>query len=198
MKKNKIQSDKTLNFNVKVPLSEIKESLNSKIIVNLTKSDKSLRDIYFEEAESILDVKKYLNSEGDLAVNVKWYHPYLNDQIYHEDTDISPELLTEMIIDTFWYKANQIAINYGYAACYSFGRSNGWALPMMKNENNYQKTKALKYHNDQNELEYLAQLKVFSMFAKDIENLFTLIHREIRDVKSINELTKLQNRIYDL
>jgi len=165
-----------------------------------TENKNNLLEVYYQNVESFLDIEKYINSEGDLAVNVKWHHPYIHNNIYDKHTDISLEQLNEEIIDTFWYKANQIAIHYGYAACYSFGRSNGWALPISKNkQNNYKGIPAKDFVDKNNlELERLIQLKIFSMFASDIESLFDLIKSEIRNVKSRSEFNQLQNRIYDL
>jgi hypothetical protein len=55
------------------------------------------------------------------------------------------------------------------------------------------------YWGEENKtLEYLIQLKIFFMFANDIENLFKLIDKEIQTVTNMEEFIVLQNKIYDL
>ena len=98
----------------------------------------------------------------------------------------------------FWYKANQIAINYGYAACLPTGRSDGWAEPLVKSKHANKLNSIVYWGKENKTLEYLIQLKIFSMFANDIENLFKLINKEIQAVTNMEEFVILQNRIYDL
>ena len=180
MKKNKIKKDMNLNFDAKVSVQEVENNLG----------------IYFGEIPSDIDVKKYVRQDNSLAINVKWHHPKFNSKII--SNPLLFEEVSQTIISVFWYKANQIAINYGYDACLPAGRSDGWAEPSVKSKNT-NKLNPIVYWEKQNKtLEYLIQLKIFSMFAKDIENLFKLIDKEIQAVTNLQEFIILQNKIFDL
>ena len=180
MEDSNIENDKYLNFDIKVPIQEIENNIN----------------IYFHKTTDQVD-KKYIRSNNELAINVKWYYPKFHSSLYEKNMESTIEEIGETLIDVFWYKANIISLHYGYAACYRSGRSGGWASPMLKGRE-FNDIKTLVYESDNEELEYLIKLNIFDMFAKDIENLFRLIDREVRNVKSIEELTILQNKIYDL
>jgi hypothetical protein len=180
MKKNKIKKDMNLNFDAKVSVQEVENNLG----------------IYFGEIPSDIDVKKYVRQDNSLAINVKWYHPKFNNKLI-SNKELFEEV-SQTIISVFWYKANQIAINYGYTACLPTGRSDGWAEPLVKSKNT-NKLNPIVYEGRENKtLEYLIQLKIFFMFANDIENLFKLIDKEIQAVTNMEEFVVLQNRIYDL
>lgn len=160
----------------------------------LNTENKNLLQEYFytNKIDPHSDLEKYIRNDGELGVDVKWYYPK-----FHKDM-INTEQAGEKIIDVFWYKANQIAIAYGYAACYPSGRSNGWAIPKVR-IGNTNKIMSLTYWWDKkHELDYQIQLNIFTMFAKNIENLFELIDKEIRDIKTFDELDQLIERIYDL
>lgn len=180
MKKNKIKKDMNLNFDAKVSVQEVENNLG----------------IYFGEIPSDIDVKKYVRQDNSLAVNVKWYYPKFNNKII--SNPLLFDEISQTIISVFWYKANQIAINYGYAACLPTGRSDGWAEPLVKSKNT-NILNSIVYCGEENQtLEYLIQLKIFSMFAKDIESLFKLIDKEIQEVTNLNEFNILENKIFDL
>jgi len=158
---------------------------------------------YFNTPENTIDVDKYLRQDGTLAVNVKWYFPHLSSELYKliDEGCEEEDAINEIVQRVFWWKANQIAISYGYATCYPMGRSNGWAQPMLPNkdlDNSSSKVKPLKFDSDCLEIEYLAKLKTFLLFAEDIESLFTLIDKEIQYVNSPDDLNELANQIYDL
>jgi len=180
MKKNKIKKDMNLNFDEKVSVQEVENNLG----------------IYFGEMPSSKDINKYVRQYDSLAVNVKWYYPKFNNKLI-SNKELFEEV-SQTIISVFWYKANQIAINYGYTACLPTGRSDGWAEPLIKSKNT-NKLNPIVYEGKENKtLEYLIQLKIFFMFANDIENLFKLIDKEIQTVTNMEEFIVLQNKIYDL
>lgn len=180
MKKNKIKEDMNLNFDAKVSVNEIEKNLG----------------IYFNETLSNIDVKKYVRPENSLAINVKWHHPKFNNKIISNE-ELFDEI-SQTIISVFWYKANQIAINYGYTACLPTGRSDGWAEPQVKSKITNNLNPIVYWGKKNQTLEYLIQLKIFVMFANDIESLFKLIDKEIQVVTNMEEFVVLQNRIYDL
>ena len=180
MKKNKIEKDMNLNFDVKVSVQEVENNLG----------------IYFGEIPGDIDVKKYVRQDNSLAVNVKWYHPKFNNKLISNEELFNE--ISQTIISVFWYKANQIAINYGYAACSPTGRSDGWAEPLVKSKHANKLNPIVYWDKENKTLEYLIQLKIFSMFANDIENLFKLIDKKIQAVTNMEEFVILQNRIYDL
>lgn len=180
MKKNKIKKDMNLNFDEKVSVQEVENNLG----------------IYFGEMPSSKDINKYVRQYDSLAVNVKWYRPKFNNKLI-SNKELFEEV-SQTIISVFWYKANQIAINYGYTACLPTGRSDGWAEPLVKSKNT-NKLNPIVYEGRENKtLEYLIKLKIFFMFANDIENLFKLIDKEIQAVTNMEEFVVLQNKIYDL
>lgn len=160
----------------------------------LNTENKNLLQEYFytDKIDPHSDLEKYIRNDGELGVDVKWYYPK-----FHKDM-INTEQAGEKIIDVFWYKANQIAINYGYDACLPTGRSDGWAEPLIKSKFTGRLNPIVYWKNQNKTLQYLIQLKIFSMFAKDIENLFKLIDKEIQSVTNMEEFVILQNRIYDL
>jgi hypothetical protein len=180
MKKNKIQKDMNLNFNEKVSVQEVENNLG----------------IYFGEIPSDIDVKKYVRQDNSLAINVKWYHPKFNNKLI-SNKELFEEV-SQTIISVFWYKANQIAINYGYTTCLPTGRSDGWAEPLVESKNTNILNPIVYWGKENKTLEYLIQLKIFSMFANDIENLFKLIDKEIQAVTNMKKFVVLQNKIYDL
>ncbi len=160
----------------------------------LNTKNKNLLQEYFctNKIELHYDLKKHIRNDGELGVNVKWYYPK-----FHKDM-LNTEQAGEKIIDVFWYKANQIAYAYGYAACYPSGRSNGWAIPKVR-IGDTNKVMSLTYQEDKNrELDYQIQLNMFIMFAKDIENLFNLIDKEIKNIQTSDQLDQLIDGIYDL
>ena len=62
--------------------------------------------------------------------------------------------------------------------------------------NDTNKLNPIAYEGKENKtLEYLIQLKIFFMFANDIENLFKLIDKEIQTVTNMEEFIVLQNKI---
>ena len=163
---------------------------------NDTNQFKSNLNTYFPDISNVLDISKYIHpSDGFLGVNVKWYYPKFHDFMYGKEEDTGQKL-----IDTFWYKANEIAINYGYASCYKYGRNDGWAVPMrMTISKEFNTVEPLKYSQDSEiNLTYLIQLKVFTMFANDIKCLFNLIDKEMPNVKTTDELNQLIDRVWDL
>lgn len=180
MKKNKIKEDMNLNFDSKVSVKEVEDNLG----------------IYFGEVPGDIDVKKYVRPYSSLAINVKWHHPKFNDKII--SNPLLFEEISRTIVSVFWYKANQIAINYGYDACLPTGRSDGWAEPLIKSKSTGRLDPIVYWGKQNKTLQYLIQLKIFSMFAKDIENLFKLIDKEIQSVTNLAEFVILQNKIFDL
>ena len=177
---NKIKKDMNLDFDVKVSVNELENNLN----------------LYFNTIPDILDTEKYVRPNNNLAVNVKWYYPKFNKNLISNE-ELFDEI-SQTIINVFWYKANQIAINYGYAACLQTGRSDGWAEPLVKTKNTNKLNPIVYWGKENQTLEYLIQIKIFAMFANDIESLFKLIDKEIQVVTNMEELVVLQNRIYDL
>ena len=148
---------------------------------------------YTSKIEPNLDLKEYIHlNDSELGINVKWHHPK-----FHKDM-VKTEIAGDKIIDVFWYKANQIAMAYGYAACLSSGRSGGWAIPQIKVKNSNKVTPFTYQWNNTHELDYQIQLKIFTMFAHDIKSLFNLIDKEIRNIKTLDELDRLIDGIYDL
>lgn len=156
---------------------------------------------YFNTPKNLIDENKYLRQDGTLAINVKWRYPHLNQNFINSLNEEELEAFDEIIKRVFWWKANKIAISYGYATCYSVGRSDGWAQPMLYNKTNESlsdKVKPLQYYSDNFEIEYLAQIKTFLLFAEDVESLFNLIDKEIRRVSSPDDLDKLTTEIHNL
>lgn len=148
---------------------------------------------YTSKIEPNLDLKEYIHlNDSELGINVKWHHPK-----FHKDM-VKTEIAGDKIIDVFWYKANQIAIAYGYAACLSSGRSGGWAIPQIKIKNSNKVMPFAYQWNNAHELDYQIQLKIFTMFAHDIKSLFNLIDKEVRNIKTFDELDQLIDGIYDL
>jgi hypothetical protein len=180
MEDNRIENDKYLDFDVKIPIDELKNNL----------------DIYFYNTSDVIN-QRYIRSNNELAINVKWYYAKFHSSVYEEGMHDFMNEISESVTDVFWYKANQIAIHYGYAACYASGRSNGWAMPMLKNGNNND-VKSLVYQSDNKDMEYLIKLKIFSMFANDIESLFRLIDKQVCHIENKLQLNELINKIQDI
>lgn len=167
----------------------------------MTIATNALSVMYFNTPKNLIDEDKYLRQDGTLAVNVKWHYPHLNQNFINSLNEEELEAFDEIIKRVFWWKANKIGISYGYATCYPVGKSDGWAQPFLHNKTNEissEKIKPLKYYSDNFEIEYLAQIKTFLLFAEDIESLFNLIDKEIQGVSSPDDLDELTTKIHDL
>jgi len=193
MKKDRIQNDINLDFDVKVSVKEIKNYLDIYFSDHILDSNDE-----YKRTNDLLELdNRYIMSNGELAINVKWYFPKFHNSLYKKNDNEFIDLIHQTAIDAFWYKANIIAHHYGYACCIRDGRSDGWAKPMLKGKE-LNEVWPLKYYLNNTELEYLIKIKIFVMFAADIKNLFKMIDKEIQNVTNITELNELQNKIYDL
>lgn len=167
----------------------------------------TIKDIqkYFSKAEDVINFDKYIRANGnELGINVKWYYPKFNEKIYsNQNYAYNIPFLEEIyqtLTDAFWYKANLIARCYGYAACTKYGRSDGWAVPLVGSQVSNNASPIIFTHETVNlfDLDDLIWIKIFALFAYDIESLFKMIKTEVRYIETPDQLIELRDRIYDL
>ena len=146
----------------------------------------NIRKLHFGNS-TILD-SRYIHQDGYLAINVKWYYPKLNKNVYDR------EKVGEYLTYTFWEKACEIAISFGYSGCHSYGRTGGWAIPYFTKNTKCEYIKATSGKSISNDI----SLENFKAFASYIEKLWRLIDIEAKTIETENQLIKLQSRIEEL
>jgi len=153
-------------------------------MVNMSTID--ARELYFGNSNTLDN--RYINQNGYLAVNVKWYYPKLNENAYDSE-DVYHSLINE-----FWKKADEIAESFNYDGCHSYGRSGGWAIPYFLNKTEYRYITATSDKNIKN----MIVTETFKSFASYIEKLWRLIDREIKVIETKEQLQQLTTRIEEL
>ena len=104
------------------------------------------------------------------------------------------EKVGEYLTYTFWEKACEIAISFGYSGCHSYGRTGGWAIPYFTKNTKCEYIKATSDKSISNDI----SLENFKAFASYIEKLWRLIDIEAKTIETEDQLTKLQSRIEEL